>query len=363
MSKNYEDYKPLNPMPPRRRKNPMLSGIQLAIVVLLIIALIISMMFIIISHVSEKDSAPRDSLPPLETSDPNNNPPQTDEVTTGGDQPDENEPPVPVIDLSAYKDNQVSKDQIHKGSLVLVSSNFKVVYPEAAELINLFNNKTASYKASINTMLLHKDSIGALNNLMDAFFAESGKNDVIIWTSYRTEARQREVYNEYVAQHGEEAAKTVVAKPGESDHHTGLGVALRVFDDKGLTHKISEVDGYSWIQENCYKYGYVERYPSDKIDVTGLDYSSSVYLRYVGTPHAEIMKKNNWCLEEYLIKIKDYAFGTSHYEYTTEDGTAYEIYYVSGEGEGDTVNVRIPNEKEYTISGNNMDGFIVTVKK
>jgi len=362
MSKNYEDYKPINPMPPRKRKNPMLSFVQVAIIALLIIALTMSAVLFLVSHSGEKGDNRPETLPSIETESPNKEPEQTDEVTTGGEQGSD-EPTVPTIDKSAYKEYAVAKTEINKGSLILVSSNYKVVYPTNADLVNLFNNKTASYKASINTMLIHKDVMPSLNKMMDDFLAASGKNDVIIWTSYRDEARQTTVYNEYVAQYGEAAAKTAVAKPGESDHHTGLGVALRVYDAAGLTHKISDIEGYSWIQENCYKYGYVERYPSDKISVTGLDYSSSVYLRYVGVPHAEIMKKNNWCLEEYLIKIKDYTFGNAHYEFTSEDGSVYEVYYESGEGAGDTVNVHVPAGKEYTISGNNMDGFVIAVKK
>ena len=366
MSKNYDDYKPINPMPPRRRKNPGLTFIQYSIIILLVVALAVSGAYFMALHNSNdgQPQQPENTEPPVEQ--PEEQPGEESGDNQGAEtqhpEPD-NELPPSVVDIENYEDVLFSADAIHKGSLIYVGENNKVVYPAADELASFLGAKTNSYQISSNTMMINKDIIDNINSMMDAFFAETGKNDVIVWTGYRDEARQTQVYNEYVAKFGEEAAKTAVSKPGESDHHTALGIVLKVYRN-GTPYEFSQMEGYSWIEENCYKYGFVVRYPENKQNVTGIDYSSTCYLRYVGVPHAEYMVKNDKCLEEYLILLKDYTFGNVHFDYTMSDGTVYESYYVKAEVDfANNVFVPVPRSGEYTISGNNMDGFIVTVKK
>lgn len=351
-------------MPPRRRKNTMLSFIQYSIIVLLVVALIAAGAFFMFLHqnpVKDKmpedtssDTLPEETVETPETSTiPEQTVPETEKIE---------EPVVPGINVDDYTRIDVPKSDVHKGNLIFVSSNYKAVPPAQDQLVSLMSNKTASYGLGSNTMLIHKNVMADTNRLLDDFAAISGKTDIAIWTSYRDEARQNQVYTDHVNRYGEAKANTLVAKGGESDHNTGLGIILRVFTG-GLSYQLFEREGYEWIEENCYKYGFVERYPDDKIDKTGLDYSSTVYLRYVGVPHSEIMKSNNYCLEEYLTMIKEYTFGNAHYSYTDGDGAVYEIYYVRADGDGDTVNIPVPKSGEYTVSGDNMSGFIITVKK
>ena len=363
MANNYEDYKPINPQPPRKRKNAALTFVRYAILTLLIVALALSAVFFVASHMSEKGGL-KDPTPTLDT-DIQTNTPDTADSPDGTKPPEDttpDEPDVPVIDPMEYIELEVKKSDINKGGLIYVSGLYKVVYPASDELVNLTNVKTSSYKLSASNMKAHKSIIEPMNKMFDDFVKETGNKDIIVWTAYRDEARQQKVYDDYVKEHGEEAAKTAVAKAGESDHNTGLGIAIRVYRD-GKSYQLDEVEGYGWIEENCHKYGFVERYPEDKKEITGLDYSSSLYLRYVGVPVAEFMKKNDICLEEFLVQIKEYVFGEAHYYFTTEEGTEYEIYYVNGEAEGETLKISVPKDREYTISGNNMDGFIVAAKK
>ena len=350
-------------MPPRRRGNSLLTFVQYSIIVLLVVALVVSAMFFIVSYKDGADGGSEGGGKPFESETLPPSPDETGEVTTGNGEGVQTEPPVPVIDLTKYEDIVVPKSQVNKGSLILVSANNKVVYPAANELVDFYGNKTNSYQISAANMKINKEVLPYINNMMDDFYKATKKNDIIIWTSYRDEARQTQVYNEYVAQFGidESAPVKKVSKPGESDHNTGLGIALKAYYN-GVTHKLTDVQGYSWIMENCHKYGFIERYPADKKEKTGIDYSDSYYLRYVGVPHSEIMKAESLTLEEYIILLKDYSFGNAHYQYTASDGTEYEFYYVRAEGNGDTCTISVPKDKEYTVSGNNMDGFIVTVK-
>ena len=84
------------------------------------------------------------------------------------------------------------------------------------------------------------------------------------------------------------------------------------------------------------------------------------HFRYVGLPHSLIMYENNYCLEEYLDYLKSYTIDQP-LTYTTDDAS-YEIYYYAANSNGET-EVKIPKKDSYSISGNNTDGFIITVQK
>lgn len=368
MSKNYEDYTPIYSGPPRRRTNSALTFVKLAIVFVLVFALAVSAIYFVYLHNNDDGGLPSDgiveTLPPGDETGPEVKPPMGDDKPVQTEPPAETEDSQPTVKPEEkYTTVKLSAEEMQKGDLILVDSEHKVLYPEDDELVNLFASKTASYQISSMTMLIHKDIIEAFNKMMDDFVKETGNTDVIVWTSYRTKERQTEVYNQYVAQNGEESASRYVAKPDESDHNTGLGVALRVFRG-GLSYQFSEVeDEYGWIKDNCTKYGFTERYPADKIEKTGLDYTTSFYLRYVGAPQAEIMKGNGFCLEEFLEFITEYEYGKNHFKYTSLDGVAYELYYVKCEEGAEEIEVPVPEDCQYTVSGDNRGGFIVTVQK
>ena len=138
----------------------------------------------------------------------------------------------------------------------------------------------------------------------------------------------------------------------------------------GANYDIEEYDGAKWFMENYTKYGYILRYPESKASVTRIDYEGWHY-RYVGLPHSLIMEKLDLCLEEY---IEDYLpFHTAEsavlsgadgklstvnaYEYELKDGE-WAVYYVPASAEGDT-GIPVPFDN-YTVSGDNVAGFIVT---
>ena len=94
-----------------------------------------------------------------------------------------------------------------------------------------------------------------------------------------------------------------------------------------------------------------------KSDITGERARANTY-RYVGVPHAKYITKHGLCLEEYIEQLKGYTI-----EKPLEvegDGCAYRIYYVPLPA-SDKIEVFVPEKDRYTVSGNNCDGFIVTV--
>ncbi len=362
MSKNYDDYKPLNPAPPRKRRNPLLAFVQYAIISLLIISLIISAMYFVFSHNDEKNNVDKIEKPPVSDIEPNETEPSTPDKTPEEDEENkEDEVIPPAVDLDSYTMIDVPKGDIHKGNLILVGAGNKVVHPTADDLITLRTARSASYKDSWEQMKVHKNIVENLNKMMDDFYALTQKDDVMVQTGYRDEKRQAEVFNEYKTKYGEETAKMMTSQAGESDHHTGLGVVLLVQRDK--TYELSQLEGYEWIAQNCHKYGFVVRYPADKANQTGLNYTNTTYLRYVGIPQSQLMYNNSWCLEELIMIMRSYPFESAHYDFVGDGNIHYEMYFVSGQNEGETVQIPVPKDKYYTISGNNIDGFIVTAEK
>lgn len=115
------------------------------------------------------------------------------------------------------------------------------------------------------------------------------------YSGYRSYQYQTNLYNNYVNQHGEEAANTFSAKPGFSEHQTGLTFDLKDFNGQLVEDPITS----QWIKDNCAKYGFILRYPEGKEDITGYIYEPW-HLRYVGEEAANQIMNNNTTLEQYL---------------------------------------------------------------
>ena len=92
----------------------------------------------------------------------------------------------------------------------------------------------------------------------------------------------------------EDKAATIVARPGTSEHHTGLATDMNFTDDA-----FENTPMFAWLTEHCQDYGFIMRYPKDKIDVTGVIYESWHY-RFVGINVAKDIKSKGVTLEEYL---------------------------------------------------------------
>lgn len=115
------------------------------------------------------------------------------------------------------------------------------------------------------------------------------------YSGYRSYQYQTQLYNNYVNQHGEEEANTFSAKPGFSEHQTGLTFDLKDFNGQLVEDPITS----QWIKDNCAKYGFILRYPEGKEDITGYIYEPW-HLRYVGEEVANQIMNNNTTLEQYL---------------------------------------------------------------
>jgi len=123
--------------------------------------------------------------------------------------------------------------------------------------------------------------------------------EMVIDSGYRPYFYQENLLKDLIKEKGKEAYKSL-AKPGYSEHQTGLAVDIGFYKD-GVYDSRFEVNNYKdefkWINDNAYKYGFIVRYPKNKEDITGYIYEPW-HLRYIGKK-AEFLNKHELTLEEY----------------------------------------------------------------
>ena len=126
--------------------------------------------------------------------------------------------------------------------------------------------------------------------------------NLVIKSGYRSYATQKSTYNYYVSRDGKTKADTYSARPGHSEHQTGLAMDLNIIND--TFHNTKEA---KWLASNCYKYGFILRYPKGKTNETGYKYESW-HFRYVGVDLATKLYNNgDW------ITLESYFGITSNY--------------------------------------------------
>ena len=155
---------------------------------------------------------------------------------------------------------------------------------------------------------------------------------------------------------GQTEASRWVAKPGGSEHHTGYALDLAIYTDEGESRDFTGEGAYGWINENCSKYGFIVRYPDEKSGITGIAYEPWHH-RYLGEPHAKLATELGLCYEEYIDYLKGYPADGTHLEVQGWNQKRYEIYYIP-ESAGQ---IAVPKDRAYDLSGNNLDGYIITV--
>ena len=128
------------------------------------------------------------------------------------------------------------------------------------------------------------------------------KKGIILYgvSGYRSYERQKSIYSRNVALHGKKATDSLSAKPGSSEHQTGLAIDMSTVDSLNE----SDPDVVAKVRALAPKYGFVLRFPEGKTDSTGVGYEDW-HFRYVGKASAKYMTKHNLTLEEYLTKLKE----------------------------------------------------------
>ena len=120
-----------------------------------------------------------------------------------------------------------------------------------------------------------------------------------VWSPYRSYDTQKMLFENRVKKEGGDEAKaaTAVARPGTSEHNTGLCADFNM-----ASSKFESTEMFTWMREHAEEYGFILRYPQDRIDITGVMYESW-HWRFVGINRAKEINNLNVTLEEY-IKLK-----------------------------------------------------------
>lgn len=149
------------------------------------------------------------------------------------------------------------------------------------------------------SMRLRQPAARALEGMFAA--AKSDRLDLQISSGYRSYTYQTGTYNSYVKQSGQAYADSISARPGYSEHQTGLAVDIEpVSRQCEIVQCFESTPEGKWLAANSYKYGFLLRYPADKVSVTGYDYEPW-HFRYIGVSLAGQMRKTGVeTLEEFF---------------------------------------------------------------
>lgn len=189
--------------------------------------------------------------------------------------------------------------------------------PKLSEAFSILANKThplskdfipddliiATVRQKYGNTQLPKVTDEALKLMFDA--ADKAGYKLYLSSGYRDYSFQKKLFQSAVAKKGVEEANRWVARPGESEHQTGLAVDITAKSvNLELTVEFSKTKEYQWLIQNCAEFGFILRYPSGQESITGYNYEPWHY-RYIG--HVEIAQKimaENLTFEAYLGKME-----------------------------------------------------------
>lgn len=235
-------------------------------------------------------------------------------------------------------------EEVYEGSLILVNRN----HP-----LRFWQNGKRLYApfSSRQDIRLEKEAGRKLKKLLSGLRDSEQITGV---SGYRSLEEQTRIFETSLSENGREFTEAYVAVPNHSEHQTGLAI--------DLAEKAPEIDficpefPYTGVcqqfREQASAYGFIQRYPTGKEPVTGIG-AEPWHFRYIGVPHARIMEEHHLVLEEYIEWIKQ--FSREQPLHTAER----EIYYVKTEDA--QKGLEISGSRTCSVSGNNVDGFIVTL--
>ncbi|MBR6792072.1 MAG: D-alanyl-D-alanine carboxypeptidase family protein [Ruminococcus sp.] len=244
------------------------------------------------------------------------------------------------ITYLGYSEMNIPASKLSSGLLAVYKTGDAMAPVCSADMSFVSDVKNEFYHLRSNDIQLDTQACEALNRMMSDYNNATGLSNFVLYSTTQAYTGEDSVYTRSFAESA-----------------SGLTVDLAV---KGSS-RVLEYDGCdkeAWITENCANYGFVVRYPQGCQSATG-EAECVWHLRYVGDVHASIMKQNNLTLDEYNSWLKKYTIASPYR--TTFNGVSHEIYYTAYMG--DSTPVRVPVSGNYTISGNNTDGFVVTALK
>lgn len=205
-------------------------------------------------------------------------------------------------------------------------------------------------------VLLERRAAALLQKLMGEI---GGWPHIVPVSGWRSQKEQEEIWDDTLQKEGAEFTRKYVALPGHSEHQTGLAI------DLGLRQETIDFicpDFPDWgicgqFRHRAAAYGFIQRYPAGKEAVTGISHEPW-HFRYVGAPHGEIITAMGVTLEEYHAFLRDFPYGGHPLTYRT-GGLRFAVSHLAIE-EGGPLPTGLLEDPGVMLSGNNVDGFVVT---
>ena len=244
--------------------------------------------------------------------------------------------------------------QMHRGDLILVSAKYAYDFDANAdqEPVLIAENRSYDYPLERSDFRVKAEILPHLDEMIRDLDEAMGTKVTSVSSAWRSKEYQQSVWDEYAELYGESYSQKYVAVPGYSEHHTGLAVDLGIIYDDGSEGTFSESENAVWAAKNCARYGFVRRYAEDKTDITGIS-NEAWHFRYVGRPHAAYMQEHNLCLEEYLDYLRSHTSKNEPLVIHCDDKD-YSVFYTADTSISEPAG-------SYTISGDNVGGYIFTV--
>lgn len=168
-------------------------------------------------------------------------------------------------------------------------------------------NKTYALPSDYNPGGLTSQTNSAAQEMFNA--AKAAGYNMWAQSKFRSYSTQNKLYNNYVKNRGKSAADTFSARPGHSEHQTGLAFDVCAKNKPCINSDFNNTAEAKWLAANAYKYGFILRYPKGKESITGYKYESW-HFRYVGKDlAAKLYNDGNW------ITLEEYFGITSKYDY------------------------------------------------
>ncbi len=243
----------------------------------------------------------------------------------------------------------LTRQALNRGSLLLVNASHPLPESVAPErLIPFFGSG----------VLLERRTSLVLENLFETLGLGAS---LIPVSGYRTLNEQKQIYASSLAENGEEFTRKYVALPDCSEHQTGLAIDLALNQEPlDFIRPYFPRDGICGrFREKMISYGFVERYPEGKEDITGIA-AEPWHFRYVGLPHAAIMMLRGYCLEEYIDYLSLFPAEGPHLEISVQNKN-FEIFYQKLSETDGSVTLELPSSLPFQASGTNAGGCVVTL--
>ena len=243
----------------------------------------------------------------------------------------------------------LQQQSVHNGHLILVNQRFPFVEHAGDHFLVPVGHEDERVR-------LERRAAYFLSQLMDKL---GGWRDITPVSGWRSLEEQQDLYARSLRENVAAFTKQFVALPGHSEHQTGLAIDLGLAqpDLDFIRPEFPYAGICQEFRAQAAAYGFVERYPRGKEDVTGIAHEPW-HFRYVGRPHAEIMTDKGFVLEEYHDFLKQFPFGETPFSWRSGE-REYAVAYLEV---GRSAEVSLPSAADtlWSVSGDNEAGFIVT---